>query len=332
MKPDRATRGFLTLLAVAALVGALVFCGALGGVLIPLLLSRLAGGGLGALANPSMLPVFVLLLLVMASVGLGAHSLMRQLFASRRLARYVYARAVAAPDALLSVEALAGLQGRVTLVDAPESFSFVYGMLAPRVAVSHGLVEAASAEELSAVIEHERYHVRNLDTLKIVLARALSAALFFLPAVGALRVRYIADCELAADRQAIARCGNRSLAGALIKVIRGPNWNELSVAASIGGPDLLDVRVLQLESGVEPRFTPIGIRSIALSTLSMALFTVIYLTSAYGLGGPAAINRTTGNGVASATVLGGLICEVPFAALGISLYLFIAMRARRSVR
>lgn len=331
MKPDRATRGFLTLSAVAVLVGALVFCGALGGVLIPLVLSRLSGNGLGALANPSMLPVFVLLLLVMTGVGLGARSLACQLFASRRLARYVSAKAMAAPDALLSVAAQSGLQGRVTLVDAPESFSFVYGVLAPRVAVSHGLVEAASAGELSAVIEHERYHVRNLDPLKIVLARSLSAALFFLPALGALRARYIADCELAADRQAIARYGDRSLAGALVKVIRGPSLNELSVAASIGGPCLLDVRVAQLETGAEPRFTPIGRRTIALSILSMALFTVAYLASAYSLGGPAAVYRTTGNGLASATVLGGLICAVPFAALGISLYLVIAMHATRSV-
>jgi Zn-dependent protease with chaperone function len=162
MRPDRATRSFLMLLAVAVLVGALVFCGVLGGVLMPLLLSRLSGEGLGALANTSMLPVFVLLILVIAGVVLGARSLARQLLASRRLARYVSARAVAVPDALQSVAAHAGLQGRLMFVDAPESFSFVYGVLTPRVAVSHGLVEAASADELSAVIEHERYHVRNL--------------------------------------------------------------------------------------------------------------------------------------------------------------------------
>jgi beta-lactamase regulating signal transducer with metallopeptidase domain len=330
MRPDRATRGFLTLLAVAVLTGALVFCGALGGVLVPLLLSRVSSYGPGALAKTSMLPVFVLLSLVMASVGSGARSLARQLFASRRLARYVSARAV--PDTLQSVAAQAGLQGRVMLVDAPESFSFVYGVLTPRVAVSQGLVEAASADELGAVIEHERYHVRSLDPLKIVLARSLSAALFFLPALGALRTRYIVDCELAADRQAIARCGDRSLAGALLKAIRGPNWNELSVAASIGGSDLLDVRVVQLETGVEPRFASIGRRPIALSILGTVLFVVAYLVSTYSLGGPAAVYRVTGNGLANATVLGGVMCAVPVVALGVSLYLLIAMRTKRSVR
>ncbi len=239
------------LLAVAMLVGAIVFCGALGGVLVPLLLSRVSGGGVGAVANTSMLPAFALLALVIAGVGLATWSLARQLLASRRLARYVFAMAQTVPDALQFAAARAGLQGRVLLVDAPESFSFVYGLLAPRVAVSRGLVESASADELSAVIEHERYHVQNLDPLKIVLARSLSVALFFLPVLDTLRARYTTDCELAADRQAVARYGDRPLAGALVKAVRGPSRDELSVAASIGGPDLLHIRVAQLETGVE---------------------------------------------------------------------------------
>jgi Zn-dependent protease with chaperone function len=328
MRTDRATRGFLTLVTIAVLVGAIVLCGALGGVLMPLLLARVSGDGLGALANTSVLPAFALLALVMIGVGSGARSLGRQLLASRRLARYVSARAQTVPDALQSATARAGLRGRVMLVDAPEAFSFVYGLLAPRVAVSQGLIETASANELSAVIEHERYHVQNLDPLKIVLARSLVAALFFLPVLGALRARYIADCELGADRQAISRYGDRSLAGALVKAIRGPSLIELSVAASIGGPDLLEVRVAQLESGREPRPIAIGHRRVALSILSTALFVATYLLSAHSLGGPAAIDHTIGNSLASATVLGGLICAVPFMALGISLYLLIAIRAR----
>jgi beta-lactamase regulating signal transducer with metallopeptidase domain len=327
MRPDRATRGFLTLLAVALLVGALVFCGALGGVLIPLLLARLSGDGFDAFATTSMLPVLVVLVLVMAGVGLGARSLTSQLLASRRLARYVSAREAAVPDALLLISARVGLRGRVMLVDAPESFSFVYGVLTPRVAVSRGLVEATSADELRAVIEHERYHVRNLDPLKIVLTRSLSAALFFLPVLKALRARYVTDCELAADRQAIAQCGDRSLAGALLKVIRGPNWNELNVAASIGGPDLLEVRVLQLETGAEPRSTAIGRRPVALSILSGSLFTLVYLASAYSLGGPATVS-----GLASSTVLDGFLCGTPLAAVAGALYVFVASRARRPVR
>lgn len=327
MRPDRATRGFLALLAIGLSVGALVLCGALGGVLIPLLLSRLSCEGILALANVSMLLVLLLLVLVMAGVGLGTRSLTRQLLASRRLARYVSAKAVAAPGTLLLLAARAGLHGRVMLVDAPEPFSFVYGVLTPRVAVSRGLLESTSAGELGAVIEHERYHVRNVDPLKIVLTRSLSATLFFLPALDSLRIRYIGDCELAADRHAIARYGDHPLASALLKAIRGPNRNELSVAAAIGGPDMLDMRVLQLETGAEPRPIAVGRRSMALSILSASLFALAYLASAYSLGGPATLS-----GLASATVLDGLLCGAPFAALTIALYLFVATRARWPIR
>lgn len=320
------------LLAVAMLVGAIGFCGALGGVLVPLLLSRVSGGGVGAVANTSMLPAFALLALVIAGVGLATWSVARQLLASRRLARYVFATAQTVPDALQFAAARAGLEGRVLLVDAPESFSFVYGLLAPHVAVSRGLVESASADELSAVIEHERYHVQNLDPLKIVLARSLSAALFFLPALDTLRARYTTDCELAADRQAVARYGDRPLAGALVKAVRGPSRDELSVAASIGAPDLLHIRVAQLETGVEPRLAAIDHRRLALSILSTVLFVAAYLVSANSLGGPAAVYHTTGDSLASATVLGGFVCVVPFATVGIALYLLITIRAKRSVR
>lgn len=54
--------------------------------------------------------------------------------------------------------------------------SFAYGAFTPRVAVSRGLYEAASQQELDAVLAHERYHIRNLDPLKVLLARALPAA------------------------------------------------------------------------------------------------------------------------------------------------------------
>jgi hypothetical protein len=329
MTVDRANRRFLSLLAVALVIGAFVLCGALAGVLGPLVLSDLARNGIRALANASMLPALALAVWALAGLGLGARSLVRQLVSSRRLSRYVSARALALPTDLSRVATRGGRDVPLVLVDAPQSFSFVYGMLTPRVVVSRGLVEVASADELSAVIEHERYHLCNVDPLKLVLARSLSAALFFLPVLSALRACYAADCELAADRQAVATCGHRSVAGALVKVIPGPGWAEQRVLASMGAPDLLDARVAQLETGVEPRLPVIDIRRVALSVLSMTLFAVLYLTSAYSLGGPAAVHRVTGSGLAGATLLDGFACAIPFIAIGLSLCLLVAVRARR---
>jgi hypothetical protein len=147
MKFDRATRSFLALLAVAVLVGALVCCGALGGVLLPMLFLRLTGNGPDALRNISALPAFVLLALVTISMGIGARSFACQLSASRRLARYVSGRSVAMPSTFLpAAAAYAEMDGHLLLVDAPEAFSFVFGVLTPLVAVSRGLVEDVSAD------------------------------------------------------------------------------------------------------------------------------------------------------------------------------------------
>ena len=225
----------------------------------------------------------------------------------------------------------AGLGGRVVLVDVPESFSLVYGVLTPRVVVSRGLLEGVSDGELRAVLEHERYHVCNLDPLKVVLVRTLAAALFFLPALDSLRVRYVAARELAADRRAVAACGRRHLVGALLKVVRGPQWSELDVTAPIGGAELLTVRAAQLETGVEPRLHALSITRTTLSLVGAALLVAAFLASVSGLGGPVAVHRATGTGLATATLLGSLACTAPFAGAGILAYWLLARRASRAL-
>ena len=250
MRLDNANRSFLAMLAVTLPFGAFVICGALGNVLVPLILKRASLDGPASLPPLSVLSFVVLVAL---GLGLAGRSLARQAVASRRLTRRVRALARTAPEKLVQAARQAGLGNRVDLVDRPEAFSFVYGMLAPRVTVSRGLLESVHAAELRAVLEHERYHVSNLDPLKIALARALTTGFFLLPALGCLRARYVAGRELAADERAIALCGRRPLAGALLKAVRGPEWSELDVVAAIGGSELLEARVTQLETGSQPR-------------------------------------------------------------------------------
>ncbi len=331
MRPDSANRYFIAFMGIALAVGANVLCGAIGGVLVPLVLARAARGGPAALFShgASLLPPLLFALLVAIGLGLAGRSLARQLLASHRLGRRLRERVRELPDSLAARAVQAGLSGRVVLVDAPESFSFVYGVLVPRVAVSRGLLEGVSGRELRAVLEHERYHVCNLDPLRIVLVRALSAALFFLPALGSLRARYVAARELAADRRAVAACGRRPLAGALLKVVGGPEWSELDVAIPVGGPELLDVRVAQLETGHEPRPQALGSTRIAISLAGTAVILAVFLASVSSFGGPAAVRQATGGGLATAALLGDLACTIPFAGAGLLAYLMLALRASR---
>src|SRR2546425_340684 len=315
MRLDSANRSFAALVISSLLLGVYVICGAMGCVLIPLIVSRAAHHGVGSLVDGShnMLPAVVFVVLVGGGVVMGARSLRRQINASRALARRVRSLALALPGELGGAAAAAGLRGRVVLVDSPEWFSFAYGALTPRVAVSRGLSEGVSPEELRAVLEHERYHVRNLDPLKVLIVRALPATFFFLPALGALRARYVAGRELAADRRAVQACGRKPLVGALLKVVRGPSWSELEVAAAIGGPELLDLRVAQLESGREPRGAVLGPTMIAPSLLGALLFSSAFIASIVGFGGASAVSQATGVGMSLGDVLAGVMWVVPFA-------------------
>ena len=331
MKLDSANRSFLALMVLALLLGMYVLCGAVGSVLVPLVLARVSHEGLAGLldGSGSLLPVLLFIVLVAAGLELGARSLGRQIAASRRLGLRVRGLVLALPDELELTAAEAGLGGRVVLLDAPERFSFAYGVLTPRVAVSRGLLEGVSDEELRAVLEHERYHVCNLDPLKVVLVQALSAAFFFLPALASLRARYLAGRELAADRRAVRACGRRPLASALLKVVRGPDWSELEGVAAIGGPELLDVRVAQLETGAQPKLATLSITCAMASLVGAGLFAVTFLASVFSFGGPAAVYQATGTGLSTADLLSGLTCAAPFAGAGLAAYWLLTRRASR---
>jgi len=197
--------------------------------------------------------------------------------------------------------------------------------------VSSGLLGSASQGELRAVLEHERYHVCNLDPLKLLLLRVLSGALFFLPVLSSLRARYLTGRELAADRRAVVTCGRRPLVGALLKVVRTPDWSELNMTAPLDGHQLLDARVAQIETGREPRLgMPSPVRVIT-SLLSAVALTVAYLASVSSFG-PAALHHLTKAGLADATIRGGLICGAPFAGAALALFSLIALRASRPLR
>jgi Zn-dependent protease with chaperone function len=331
MRLDSANRSFLALMGLALLLGMYVLCGAVGSVLVPLVMAQVSHDGIAGLldSSDSVLPFLLFIILIAVGLAFGARSIARQMVASSRLARRARGLALELPDGLVLTASAVGLDGRIVLLDAPERFSFAYGVLTPRVAVSRGLVEGVSDEELLAVLEHERYHVCNLDPLKVMLVQALSATFFFLPALDALRARYLAGRELAADRRAMRVCGRRPLASALLKVVRGPDWSELEGVATIGGPELLDVRVAQLETGTQPKLSTLSITRATASLIGAALFAATFLAAVFSFGGPAAIYRATGTGLTTADLLSGLTCSAPFMGAGLVLYWLIARRASR---
>ena len=255
MRLNAANRSFTAIVVIAGAVFGL-FAGTACWV-FAMVVYRLVNDGPATLGDGGTIAGLVLIVLLVAANVLAIRSFRVQATNTSRLSRWVRERSVPLTPGLAEAAERAHLSGRVRLVDAPEAFSFAYGMARPTVAVSRGMIEAVSGDELAAVLDHERYHVANYDPLKVVLARSLPDSLFFLPALGELRGRYVAGRELAADRRAVQKSGVSSVAGALFKVISGPAGVDLSAAAAIGGDEALEARVDQLETGREPPYSPI---------------------------------------------------------------------------
>ena len=126
-----------------------------------------------------------------------------------------------------------------------------FGILRPRLLISRSVVDALSADELDAVLEHENAHLDSADNLKrllLVLAPRYRGAAWL--------EREWAHCaELAADDRAAAGDAHRSLAlaSALVRVARlgpGPRVAQVSTR-SADGNDLAE-RVERLLDDTEP--------------------------------------------------------------------------------
>jgi Zn-dependent protease with chaperone function len=180
VRVDSANRSFFTL-ASTALVP-YVLLGVFGCGVLSLAAYRVANEGLAGLQRDGedLRPAVVFFALVTAGTVVAAVSVRRQVRATRALETVLRSRMVETSAGLVAAAQRAGLTGRVELVEDAETFSFTYGLLSPRVVVSRGLATVLSAAELEAVLHHERYHIRNWDTVKVVVARAAPAA-FWMP-------------------------------------------------------------------------------------------------------------------------------------------------------
>lgn len=330
MKVDTANRAFLALVAVA--LAPYLALGLFGCGLLSYLTYRVAADGPGVLtADADLRPAAVFFTVVSIGTILAVRSFWRQQLATRCLAEHVRVNRVPLTAAVAAAGERAGLVGRLDLVDSAEPWSFTYGLHHPRVALSAELATSVDGTELDAVLAHERYHVRNLDPLKVVVARALPAAFFFLPALGHLRVRYLAARELAADQRAVRATGPRPLAAALYRAVAGPAWPELTTAAAIGGDDLLDIRLTQLETGEEPALGRVPRPALGITIVGLGLLLAALVTTVIAAGGPGALMEMNGDGMgggsSALSALGALACGVGWLVGGVALWRRFGPRA-----
>ena len=139
---------------------------------------------------------------------------------------------------------------------------------------------------------------RHQHEYRVLKRLRLPDSMLLLPGVIDTTTNYVEHPEVVADR-IIAATRPRLVA------VRGPAWPELSTAAAIGGPELLDERVAQLE-GAEPPPRPLAPGSIAITVVALAVLVAGLLGSIVSLGGPDAVMREAMGGDGSDMDMGGM--------------------------
>src|SRR5947208_14511599 len=151
------------------------------------------------------------------------------------LIRRLVSQKVAVPRSVASAAAGLELDGKIDVVADDRPFSFCYWFLRPRICLSTALVGRLDTDELRAVLAHERYHLRQRDPLRLVIARYFAAGLYVVPVVEELVEYYTVQKEVAADQASVRAMGGvRELASALFKALPEADEVDLGLLLPVG--------------------------------------------------------------------------------------------------
>jgi Zn-dependent protease with chaperone function len=218
--------------------------------------------------------------LALSTVGLGSARALALLMRTRALTRSCTPMPL--PPRLASSAQRLGIVREIVLFDAPVAAAFTAGgAIRSRIFVSAGALAVLYADELEAVLLHERAHLIRGDAFRVAVARVLAGALFFLPLVDELRRRFEVGMELDADRAVItAQRGVSALASALARLGTAAPLRTQDVA--VGAWSCASARIGQLE-GRDPGALLSGPSRRASSITALGLVALFALASGQAL-------------------------------------------------
>jgi len=233
----------------------------------------------GAEDTADVVAVLVLLLAV-CGIALGLVTLFRQLVATAVLIRRLVAKKIALPSSVVLAASGLGLDGRIDVVTDERPFSFCYWFLRPRICLSTALVERLDHDELRAVLYHERYHLRQRDPLRQIVARYFAAGLYVVPVVDELLAFHTLQKEIEADQEAVRASGGvRSLASALYKLLPDADDVSLGLLVPVSSLSVTEARIDQLVAG---RPLSLGLSPVSIVLSGGALVAAAVLVAVKG--------------------------------------------------
>ena len=220
------------------------------------------------------------LLLAVCGISLGLLTLLRQLVATAVLIRKLVAQKIALPPSVVTAATGLDLHGRIDVVFDERPFSFCYWFLRPRICLSTALVERLDSDELRAVLYHERYHLRQRDPLRQIVARYFAAGLYVVPVVDELLSFHTLQKEIEADQEAVRASGDvRSLASALYKLLPDADEVSLGLLVPVSSLSVTEARIEQLVVG---RPLPIALSPVSVVLSGGALVAAAVLVAVKG--------------------------------------------------
>ncbi|TMR09692.1 M56 family metallopeptidase [Nonomuraea turkmeniaca] len=160
----------------------------------------------------------------------------------------------------------------VCLIEHPALLVYCLPRRSRPIVMTTGALERLDADELSAVLEHERTHLRRRHHLLLAVVDAVQAALPWSATIRHAREELSRLVEMVADDAAAHRYGHAPVIGALRRLGLGSSPPG-GLAATGETRQLLDQRIARLESHEVPGRLSVG-AAIALA-LSPALALVI---------------------------------------------------------
>jgi beta-lactamase regulating signal transducer with metallopeptidase domain len=135
------------------------------------------------------------------------------------------------------------LTGKVHLLDSDDYICFCACFFSPRIYVSRAVVQALTAEELEALLLHEKYHLEHHDPLRILLGELIVSGFFFIPVLGDLFNRYLVRKEIAADQNAIRNQGNRHGIASTLQKLLQKDTGDGTTSFAVSGTEALRNRI-----------------------------------------------------------------------------------------
>src|SRR5258708_14270292 len=169
------------------------------------------------------------------------------------------------------------LQDKVYVIQSEKPFAFCVGVRHQKIYLSTMLLSLMSEKELEAILLHEKYHLKNLDSIIMLRESLLQLVFPFFPIVQDLIMQYKINREIDADWEAVQKLGDsKPVISVLKKFLSFPSVSFASVSA-IADYETLEPRINALIKK-EKKFRQFKVKNALISFLTVLIFSAIVIS------------------------------------------------------